>query len=255
LEFANYAIDPGLDEYSPVEGFESKRNTEAALRWADDFGLLGLEYDPVHVSPGGSYHDVSADFLGLAERGAASGRQRNKAHGGPKETIVRFVREAWEAHLVLRLYEAAFPAEPDTEFIEGLMPQDHKRFYPGLTDGEVRRRDWALGMVEDAAHDKVRGHCYPVLYGVPGSYKEGVAFSSLLGAMWLQFLWLMRKEPRQCLWCRHLIPAKARSDAQWCIDNSRCRANWHYHHGDGKSSKHGKKRAREEKRSRNEKRP
>ena len=108
-----------------------------------------------------------------------------------------------------------------------------------------RAESWARGVVEHTVQRKIELQCYPTLHEKNGVYEQGWGFKSLLGAMWLQMMWLMLSEPRHCLWCKNALPAKTRSDMRFCNNGGRCRAKWNYHNGGGKSSKKARKRARD----------
>lgn len=103
-------------------------------------------------------------------------------------------------------------------------------------------RTWALGIVEQSVMLKVENDCYPTVEGSPGSYTLGWGFKSLLGAMWLQMMWLMLGEHNHCRWCGSLFEP-TRRDRRFC--DADCRQAWNYHKGRGKSSKRAKKRARD----------
>jgi hypothetical protein len=267
LLFARWPIDSetGLDWYVPGEGLESERNQESALDWARTYGVLGLQFAPLYVSNflGSPISEVSASYLGIPEGGSVTGRRKNLARGGyPNESVEAFSRDAWEAHLTLRLYEAATAAEgPDEATIDALIPEH--RMTSVLEHPEAKRR-WAIGTVEDAVHDKLRGRCDLVLYGDYYSYEQGVAFDSLLGSMWVQMLWLMVGKSRRCDWCGKVIALeehggrstlrtdsvprgkrKTPSHKRFCDNGGRCRAKWNYHQGSGKSSKEERKRTRD----------
>ncbi len=102
-------------------------------------------------------------------------------------------------------------------------------------------RLWALTIVEDAVNMKIGNHCFPIVQGTPGSYEQGWGFRSLLGAMWLQMMFLMQAD-RRCWWCEKPLDPGMRSHARFCDDN--CRANWNYHKGEGSSSKEARRRSR-----------
>ena len=104
-------------------------------------------------------------------------------------------------------------------------------------------RQWALTIVEDAVNRKIENHCYPITYGVPGYYEQGWGFRSLLGAMWLQMMFLMRAD-RRCWWCERPLDPGKRSHARFCDNGGRWRSSWSYHHGSGKSAKHYREQAR-----------
>jgi hypothetical protein len=269
LLFANWPTDSeiGLDSYDPAESLESERNQESALEWARTYGVLGLQFNPLYVSDllGGNISEVSSHYLGIPESGWITGRRKNLARGGfPGETVEAFAREAWEAHLALRLYEAA-TAEggPDEATIGALIPAHRKT---GLLEHPKAQRFWALQVVEDAVHGKLRGRCYPVLYRDYLSHEQGWTFDSLLGAMWLQMMWLMTGKSRRCDWCGKVLaledeearspgasrvgstPGRKRrppSHKRFCDNNGRCRSKWNYHLGKGKSSKDSRKRIRD----------
>ncbi len=114
----------------------------------------------------------------------------------------------------------------------------------------------------------MRGHIWPIPVrhhnegGGYAGHKQGWAFDSLIGAMWLQMTWLMLGQPRRCEWCRKLLDVdpevdlrttgsgvgrggsrKPPSHKRFCVDTT-CRQNWNYHYGTGKSSKGAKKEKR-----------
>jgi hypothetical protein len=81
-------------------------------------------------------------------------------------------------------------------------------------------------MVEDAVNRKIRNHCYPIIQGEPGSYEQSWGFNSLLGAMWLQMLVIMRAD-RKCRWCNKALDPSMRSHAKFCRNNGKCKGAWH----------------------------
>jgi hypothetical protein len=99
--------------------------------------------------------------------------------------------------------------------------------------------------VGDAVNRKVENYCYPIMQGdAPGSYKLGWGFRSLLGAIWLQMMFLMHKD-RRCRWCDKPLNPGMRSHAKFCQDNNgRCKGAWNYHKGTGSSSKESLRRGR-----------
>jgi hypothetical protein len=215
LEFAKLADNEGLDKYP----LDSGKNERAALAWAHDYGVLGLTYG--HVSkmryPG---PDTTADFLGLGSaRGLAATEQLNEARGGYRnESVARFAFEAWEAHIALRLFEAAASDReggPDLETITAFVPE-WSGYVPRTAEG---LRNWALFTVMDSAQNKIAGRCYPRLYQGADDYTQGWGFNSLLGAMWLQMMWVLTRtgEIRRCLWCDDVIalePAEQSTDSK-----------------------------------------
>jgi hypothetical protein len=96
LKFARLADDDGLDQGAAGE-LDTDKNEAVALRWAHDYGVLGLT--PVEEN-------------GL--RGA-------RTVGGAADTVEAFSREAWTANGCLRLYEAATAEKLDTHLIASYM--------------------------------------------------------------------------------------------------------------------------------------
>lgn len=266
LEFARWPETEGMDR----KPLESQRNAEAAREWAEINGVLGLDSSDAFTV----YDEASEAVNHSLGVWAIRSRTRNEGHGGPEETVEAFAREAWLANMALRLYEAATNLEgPDLNSISGYMPdqEDGRVNLPireshGRTPETARR--WALTVVEEIVEDRLRGRVWPISvgdYNSQGGYvghKQGWAFDSLLGAMWLQMMWLMLGQPRRCEWCGKLLdvdpeqaqglqtavdaggPRKHRSDRRFCNDSHK--AKWNYHRGTGKSSK----RARQEQRNR-----
>lgn len=188
----------------------------------------------------------------------------------------RFVGEAWEANVALRLYEAATnPEGPDVDIIVDYM-SDEGEEWMGLSSTRelhgktissttVRAQVRAVSGVER----KVRGRCWPIPVRDGSSHREGWAFDSLLDAMWLQMMWLMLGQPRRCEWCGALLDVdpeqaeqvkpgagdtiiggrrKSRSDRRFCPSRdgikNKCKADYNYYRGTGKSSKEARKRKR-----------
>jgi hypothetical protein len=276
LEFAGWPEEFGMDR-TPLE---SDKNADAAYAWACTFGVLGV--DPSDVMAWDNTSEVIGEFLDRPGPGGLRGMgSLNLGYGGPGETVERFALEAWKAHLTLRLYEAATKRDgPDADTIVGLMPDrrdewDAEMGWPTVREfhGKTPKmaRDWALSFVEEIVAGEIRGRCWPIpVRRDDGSHVQGWAFDSLLGAMWLQMLWIMLGEPRRCSWCERILDMdpeqveqleartrdvavrrrrKPPSHKHFCDDTGgRCRANWNYHHGTGKSSKHARKRERDRRR-------
>jgi hypothetical protein len=264
LRFAQWPEETGMDKE-----LDTPRNTEAALAWAHNYGVLGLNPTGMVVLNILNSHRVTADYLGMPWLGDAGRGYQNLATGGrPHESVANFAFEAWEAHIVWRLYEAvrsggAVDDESVTPFMSTI---DHFDTDPDMTknitrgesisirdswvereifsgDAELMRR-WALTVVGDAVNRKIENHCYPILRGdAPSSYEPGWGFRSLLGAMWLQMMFLMR-EDRRCRWCGKPLDPGMRSHAKYCDNDDKCKAAWNYHEGTGASSKEKRRQSR-----------
>ena len=276
LDFARWPEEFGMNR-NPLA---SDTNADAAYGWACSFGVLG-----VHQSDVMAWDDtleVIGEFLERAGPGGLRGMgSLNDGRGGPGETVEKFALEAWKANLTLQLYEAATKRDgPDMDTIVGLMPDRRDGFsqamdWPTLREfhGKMSQtaRDWALSFVEKMVIGEIRGRCWPIpVRRDDNSHVQGWAFDSLLGAMWLQMLWLMLGNARRCDWCGRLLDVdlkqveqletgtgnaagsgqrKSPSHKRFCSDTGgRCRSNWHYRYGTGKSSKRAKKQERDRRR-------
>jgi hypothetical protein len=269
LRFARWPEETCMDRK-----LDTERNAEAARLWAETFGVLGLNPADSVIHTYLTSQRVTTDYLAMSWPDDSSKRRQNRPMGGmqnlqvggtPEESVANFAFEAWEAHIVWRLYESVRTGgrvEEDT--VIPFMSTDNKWEAAAtwnITDEEPvpvearwvereifggdseRVRQWALTIVEDAVNVKIGNHCFPIVYGTPGSYKQDWGFRSLLGAMWLQMMFLMQ-EDRRCLWCDKPLNPGMRSHARFCDNNGRCRANWNYHEGRGRSGKERRRQGR-----------
>jgi hypothetical protein len=101
--------------------------------------------------------------------------------------------------------------------------------------------EWALTIVDDAVNRKIENYCYPIVRGAPGSYELSWGFKSLLGAMWLQMMFLMRAD-RRCRYCGRPIDPGRRSHAEFCDNGGKCRAKYAYHSGGQEEAKQQQRR-------------
>lgn len=264
LEFANWPIEFGMDK--AVMGEEGKtldtdKNAAAAEKWAETYGVLGLGKNPNsshQISRSSTLERTTTLYTGddnlLRDQCRAS---RMSPRGGAHEKVSRFATEAWRAHVALRLYVLASREKLDVEAITRLMddapvrysfPPNARPLYPSEREMNIHEewkvRSWAVGIVNDYVMKRVETDCYPTLYGSPGKYAQGWGFKSLLGAMWLQMMWLMVAEDNTCRWCGEPFdPADGGRKRRFCPGTT-CRQSWNYHHGTGASSKAAKKRKR-----------
>ena len=275
LRFAHWVENPGMDKE-----LETERNAMAAMRWVEDHGVLGLNEPDMTVIGMLNSKRVTADYLGMPWRGDVARRgKRNTAHGGrPDESVENFAFEAWEAHVVWRLYESlrsqeVVDAPSVSRFMSTVeqgeppitgswMEHDIDSQYTEITrewalsilqsteswverdvysqDAELTRQ-WTLTIVEDAVNRKIENYCYPIVQGAPGAYEQSWGFKSLLGALWLQMMFLMRAD-RRCWHCGRPIDPGRRSHAKFCDNDGKCRANYAYHSGGQKEAKEQKRR-------------
>jgi hypothetical protein len=267
LEFARWPEEEGMDR----RPLGTKRNEEAALEWARVHGVLGLSSARPFTVLGQASEAIRQ---ALGTRGGIRPRSRNEGYGGREETVEAFAREAWIANMTLHLYEAATnPEGPDLDAIVVYMSGREDLlgdYLPSMRELHGKSPEyacrWALSVVEEIVEDRMRGRVWPLPVGDHNErgdfvgHKQGWAFDSLLGAMWLQMMWLMLGQSRRCESCGRLLDVhteqeldggagvssdgkrKARSDRRFC--DARCRAKWNYHHGNGRSSKNARKQQR-----------
>jgi hypothetical protein len=246
LEFARWFDKQKMEkgtEFGYGATLDTPRNGEAALAWARKYGVLGLGTSP-HESfavTGGALPnaaDIAAERLGMPGLRVLGTRAYSKARrGGEHETVEGFVLEAYQANVVLKLYEAATSNPVDLPSIVRFMsktrdfadnlPAHYRRFaksewelYSEDADGA---RSWAIGIVEDAVNRKVENDVYPLLLGEPGAYTEAWGFKSLLGAMWFQMRNYMLGEDNKCAHCGQLFH-KSRRDKTYCSEQCCARA-------------------------------
>jgi hypothetical protein len=185
-----------------------------------------------------SSRQIAAERLGRPELGHDGTRAyRMSAEGGERETVESFVLEAYEANVVLKLYEAATARKLNISAIERFMSngrsfaylpathrgsaQTEREFWAQDTDSARR---WALAVVEGAVARKTERDVYRISLGEPDSYKEGWGFKSLLGAMWMQMQNFMLGENNRCDWCDALY-YKSRRDKSYCTGKCARRAS------------------------------
>lgn len=184
-----------VDSYSPLAlsglflefaGLADDGHTtlDVMMDWVERYGVLGLE---------------GRETRGLEPQGFAHLR------GGPLDNLRSFGIEARRANAVLRLYEAATnPDGPDVDKIrryeEWFSTRAILRAYGHRLDSSAGLRDAALGWVAGTVRRTVADDCYPELYQERDTFRSGYGFKSLLGAMYLQMMWLMIStgEIRRC---------------------------------------------------------
>src|SRR5215207_6022949 len=175
LRFARLADNGGLDDE-----LDTDKNAAVALERAEGYGVLGL-------TP-------------AKEAGAWWGDPR----GGPGDTVEAFAFEAWTANRTLRLYEAARREDGvNVETITSIAQETQLPRYRRLITSSPRMaRDWALDQAAANVQSRVSRYAYPQLYRrTSGTSVEGYGFANLLGALWLQAMWLLVADDVR--WCRY----------------------------------------------------
>lgn len=246
---------------------ERKDQWQALKAWIAKYGLLGLTPRNPRYSQESSPLGKRLDsFVPL---------YRYDDRGGPDDTLDFVFAEVEQTNYALRLYEMAVSRdeagleralyfEDDPFFEEGwekdpeaLARRQHNLHWKAETTGgrwiDVLI-DAAMGQVLEFTVYPVRDFTYPdIAYpqnSIDGghtkdsllnvhSFGQGWGARNLLGAMHLQFFWLVTsgKELSRCKHCgRIMSPAsempesrkrKPRKDKEFC--DSRCRQNYHYH--------------------------
>src|SRR5215203_1363075 len=190
--------DSDYEEYQPLADFpglflkfagladRGEITRDTWLDWVHGYGVLGLGYrDPENAS---WLEDPSMCEV-----------------GGPGESFRNFNRQALRANWLLRLYESLLSQEgPDAERsrrrweqIHGYDPGPILFNFSGTPEGRAR----ALNVVWSEVNLQVM-ECYPALYAGDTGFVQGWDFYSLLGAMYLQMMYLMTAEEKEVRRCR-----------------------------------------------------
>lgn len=227
-----------------------KEDQEALRKWVAKYGLLGL-------------HPRQPD----ARRRPKERDYQFDPAGGPGETLLRVTLEAEKASCALTAWEAAVSKDKDhleealfgrpekLSMLEESRQASRKDFASQARSSGIAYADTlldvALVTTAKIVQDAVEAFAYPSLeldiferssdapYS-PELLRRTWAPRNLLGAMYLQFYWLITSagDVTRCKHCgRFLSDAppisaaggtrKPRKDKEFC--NSRCRQNYHYH--------------------------
>jgi hypothetical protein len=213
---------------------EKEITAEVVLRWAKNYGLLGVPEDDVV--------QISTEFGNYHHKGQ-----------GRRESVARFAEVADEIRTCLRDYEAANNGDGplDLEALSassGPLPMKVLRPWERRA-GEERR--WVLRVVGRMVQTRISEHCYPKLSHYPGGrFALSYGFKNLLGAVWLQMAWLLsahqdditRCELLDCFRVITFEPGeqppldapkgergkyKTREDRKFCKDRP-CKQKYHY---------------------------
>lgn len=235
LRFARLADGGGLD----VEPLDSRKNERVALAWCSEYGALGL-------TP--------------SEEGGAWG---GDPRGGRLDTVAAFSREAWAANGTLLLYEAATnPAGVDVDAIAPFVPERRRDFFTSTPEIAAA---WAKDQAMTNVNRVLGRHSCLQLYVRSADNRaiEAHDFRDLLGAMYLQAMWLLVTDnPGRCRnpECRRVLAFeqperkpdpgipndrsmgyKPRSDREYCNNDKTC-ANAHYYQREIKPRREAAKR-------------
>jgi hypothetical protein len=274
--YQNFEIeesDSDIHVYAPREAPEipSKRGVQTIhSAWmAEDLNRVRV-YAPLRDTP-----DLFLKFASLGRKGGVTRDEASEAmldwvetHGalgleddeGRGESLVGFSRAVSKAAQCLELYEAATAEigvrdDPDVEILDSYQAY-------GVTPRE--KREWAMQEVARIVGKYVEDECHPQLYrqvntetGRTVGFEQGWGFRSLIGAMYLQMMWLMTDggESLRCKGpgCNRIIRIgryksgdakhvgefklhnggrppryKTRKDKEFCSRN--CKEKWRYHY-------------------------
>lgn len=230
---------------------QERKDVDGAIRgWIEDHGLLGL-----HTHEPGEFRAGAPSMMYFVGE--------HSTHGGPGETLAKFRAEVGTANRVLTMYEVAL--SKDRFKLEQVL-EAYGDSYEGRTKrSRLRASAEHLGIAYDDclvhyALESVFWHvqqvletfAYPCLVHrspstrppiehvwTPETMRSSLWPRNLLGAMYLQFLWLVDSagELARCKHCDRIISyspprpegvgRKPRKDKEFC--DSRCRQNYHYH--------------------------
>lgn len=167
LRFANISHEGPLTEEELLK---------VVLHWDRNYGVLGME--------GIDYLEIRRDDR-IVRRDDRMGR---------RESLSAFWEEVLNAARVLELYEAATASDlSEKNLTETLRAWD----FPVKGQSLEQQREFALFFVADRVGAYVSRECRLVLYrtvtddGKIRGFAQGFGFDSLLGAMYLQMMWLM----------------------------------------------------------------
>jgi hypothetical protein len=164
---------------------------EAVVGWAETYGLL-----------------ASSRLEDVLEQSGLVARERISGYGC-RESVPSFEKAAKEIRTCLRAYEALrgredldlaeLSARTDRLPTEALRPWERK---PG------HERAHLFGVLGRMVQMRLHEHCYPQfnIYtrgGHPtGRYALTHGFHGLIGAIWIQFAWLLESESRHVTFCK-----------------------------------------------------
>jgi hypothetical protein len=222
LRFARLADDGGLDD----DPLDSKKNEPAALDWCRRYGALG--------------------FTPSDEGGSWGGDPR----GGREDSVRAFAFEAWAANSTLRLYEAATnPNGVDVDVIASFVPERRRGFFTSTPEIAAA---WAKDRAIASVNRVLGPHSCLQIYVRSADDRaiDAYDFRDLLGAMYLQAMWLLiagnlgrcrnpecrrvlafeqpERKPDPSITNDRGMGYKTRSDREYCDNDNKC-ANRHYY--------------------------
>lgn len=207
-----------------------------------DFEYELFDRDSPSYSPISEKPALFLEFSQLADSGNVSVYEWFKwveTYGalGPDDCVdiySRFAKEALLASRVRRLFEATIrEPKPDIEVLDDLTPILNGSSYEASRKCDISHEkledaeDAALQIVGYTVERKLREECYPELFVKShhrsrgnkrrSTLRQGWQFRSLLGAMWLQFMWRVDTHViEHCVMCGKRIPRHKYRNAITC---------------------------------------
>jgi hypothetical protein len=202
--------------------------------------------------------DFEEPIIRFVRRRGLLGLGAWKWQGGEQETIEGYVAEILQATNIVRLYSAVL--DEDEALAESLLDHFSCKAIGGQRLGEDDRYyrmpplEHALTEVTSAVAGRVNELCYVTAVPPRRSHevagiRTGWGFDSLIGAAYLQTYWLLASEGgiRRCKHCRDFI-FNPRKNQEFCRERygirNKCKNDWNYHHGGGRSHKDARKAKR-----------
>ncbi len=260
--FLKFADLPSLDDRAVIELEDALEQEKALHDWIYDYGLLGL-------TPSDEAYRVPGSNKRIAERPQTSDpwayANSYDDRGGPEETDKIFTLEQSNANHTLNLYKAAL--SKDVKELEKLLDfegtaEEVPEWGEFIDRYFLERRhesrvdlliNIATRFVEMAVNRVLEKHTYPSLsfdlseplaeqekLRNPQSLTASLWPRNLLGAMYLQFYWIITSSsnPSYCKYCQKPISyaptmpgsgkRKTYKNKRFC--NKQCRQNYNYHH-------------------------
>lgn len=214
---------------------EAEIDAQVALEWANDYGVLGLTpIDPSSPQPGrrdnplGGERDTVENFAteaSLAHRCLRLYEAAMSPKGVDTATIAAIrgssrTRKTSRRALREKRAEGRLPRSSG----KPLAPLDTKeardkhlrevsdKLLIEMSPGELA--EWSVNELEHLLWIQLAAHTYPQPYrSKDGSRETAWGFRNLLGAMWLQMLWLWEQDYtkiRRCQWCGRVIEHRGR---------------------------------------------
>lgn len=160
-----------------------------------------------------------------------------------QEDVERAVKNLWESQpsALVQIKNALvkLPSNPHTTLSEMLVDKALFEVW-GIVQGKLS--DFAYPAINhESPYTVSLPHCHTGDLFAPHRLAASWGFRNLLGAMWLQFFWLItsRAHLKRCPYCNRIIslappispttgkPRKPRDDKTYC--NKQCQQNYHYH--------------------------